>query len=78
MNGQLHAFQRRDWFTCFDCGCSELRDGTLFCTIRGRPIRWDPKGFGCSAYVAGDGRRVMVPTLHHYQSKRLKTTSEGM
>lgn len=43
----IHAFMRRDWFTCAECG--NRRRGE--CTEWDRPIRWDPKGYGCGQYV---------------------------
>lgn len=52
----IHAFQRRDHFTCEECFCPEWRDGTLWCTKNDCRIRWDPKAFGCGHYMAASRR----------------------
>lgn len=60
-----HAFMRRDWFTCSQCARFKPDEhGRPACQFG--PIRWDPKGFGCGEYCAGNGPVAYTRPLEAY------------
>lgn len=54
MSNEIHAFQRRDFFTCSQCFHLTFRGFVPYCGCNKRTIRWEPKHFGCGDYGASD------------------------
>lgn len=51
---KIHAFQKRDFFTCSQCFHLTFRGFVPYCDCHERTIRWEPKHFGCGDYGESD------------------------
>lgn len=53
----IHAFMKRDWFTCSECGAMAFRGLRPYCRYNKRPIDWPLKEYGCGSYSSRVCRR---------------------
>ena len=44
---KVHAFMKRDWFTCHDCLNLTFKGFEPYCRRNERTINWNLRGFGC-------------------------------